>query len=514
MRYASIKDSVILQRSALGPAAIAARANASRLRNLGLRQVPFRNAATLMTTGGSYGRQLLTPPEPMLKGLGAHHRGALSCLCGPGDPKFGALAMPAVVKMGPIPVRMIQLRKSGVPDRVALLDALAVLDRGGMKVLTPEMHLQLAAGLQPLQNALAGFLGSLGLAPVVGAGITGGSVAASGVGTAAATAAGIGGGMMLGQTAIPIPVVGAVVGAVIFEAIHLMQRHVGTAEASWTNKSFLNSLNTVPGRNYTDSSFSEAFKGMMDTNGAVFPGCGPDRHKNPDCILGPLANAIAQGYLNQTVPLSATTAQVFNSVVVPWISSGAGGLIANQTWLLTNPSALPGRLMFQAATDKYLAGQAMTRGDMPAYQNTGAHTLPLVQALQPILQQPTTTTPMVPGAQPAVPPTSLPPATPYTPPPPNVDPLYNPAGGGGVAVLPAIPTGMPPQINYNPPPYPPSSGGVAVGYALPVSPAVLPAATQAGFGAGLPSWAIIGIAMVGLGFLFFKQGPVTSPPKV
>jgi hypothetical protein len=492
MRYASRKDSVILQRSALGPAAIAARVTTSRLRNLGLQQKRFVGPAT-MKHGGSFGA------------LGAHHRGSLSCLCGPGDPGFGALAVPSVVRAGPIAVRMIKLRRAGYTDKAAYYDAILTLHAQGENVVTPEIHLQLAAGLQPLQSGLSGFLGSLGLATVATTGLTAGSVAGSSVGVGAATAVGLGSGVALGQTVIPIPVVGAIIGAVAFEAYQLTRRKVGKAEASWNSAAFKNSLNTTPGSYYSDASFSEAFKGMMDTNGALFPGCGPDRHKNPDCVMGPLAATIAQGYLNQTVPLTATTGQVFQAVVVPWISAGAGGLIKNQNWLLTNPSAQPGRLMFQAATDKYLAGQAMTRGDMPAYGNQGAHTPTLVAALAPMLQQPTTSTPSVAGAAPAVPPSAQPPQTPLVIVPPNSGPP------SVVSTSPALPV---PGSGY----YPPPQSGPAVGSPpMPTLPTVqpgMPTPVAAGFGAGLPSWALLAIAAVGVGFLFFKAEPVKTPPNV
>jgi hypothetical protein len=496
MRYSSHKDSVILQRSALGPAAIAARAQAAKITNLGLKQKRFVSPAT-MARGGSFGA------------LGAHHRGSLSCLCGPGDPGFGALAVPSVVRAGPIAVRMIKLRRAGYTDKAAYYDAILTLHAQGENVVTPEIHLQLAAGLQPLQSGLSGFLGSLGLAPVASTGLTAGSVAGSSVGVGAATAVGLGSGVALGQTVIPIPVVGAIIGAVAFEAYQLTRRKVGKAEASWKSSAFQNSLNTTPGSAYTDQSFSEAFKGMMDTNGNLFTCCGPDRHKNPDQFLGPLAGVVAQGYLNQTVPLTATTSQVFQNVVVPWIKSGAGGLMTNSgtvNWLLTSSASQVGRLMIQGAVDKYLAGQALTRGDMPAYGNQGAHTPTLVQALAPMLQQPTTSTPSVAGAAPAVPPSSLPPQTPLVIVPPNSGPP------SVVATSPALPV---PGSGY----YPPPASGPAVGYStpMPTLPTVtpgMPAPVAAGFGAGLPSWALLAIAAVGVGFLFFKAEPVKTPPNV
>jgi len=83
-------------------------------------------------------------------------------------------------------------------------------------------------------------------------------------------------------------------------------------------------------------------------------------------------------------------------------------------------------------------------------------------------------------------------------------------------VIPAAPTQAPPSA---PPPisYSSPSGSIssnpAIGYPN-APPAALPPVTTAGFGAGIPSCAIIAIAVVGLGFLFFKQSPVSTPPTV
>jgi hypothetical protein len=496
MRYTAKKDSQILKRASMGPAAISAALNR------GLAQRKFVPNTGHMVRGGSMGQQSLS-------GFGNRAErtsGSLSCLCGPGDPGFGALAVPAVVKVGPIAARMMQLRANGATATQAYKDAMLRLYAQGHTKVTPQIHLQLAAGLQPMGSSS---LGAFGLAPIVGAGVTGGSIAGSSVGTAAAGAVGVGGGIALGQTVIPIPVVGAVVGLVAFEAYNLTRRKVGAAEAVWTSQSFLNSLKTTPGSAYTDNSFSEAFKGMMDTNGTLFTCCGADRHKDPDQFMQPLAAAIVNGYMAGAVPLTATTAQVFNNILIPWIQGGASGLMTNAStvnWLLTNPNAAPGRLMIQAAADKYLAGQAMTRGDMPAYGNQGLHTPTLVQALTPWLQAqtPTTNTPTTqtqPGVQPAVTPGDVAPVP--------------------VGVAPVNPTNVPvPPIPT--PSYPDPVGGAAVGYTYPPAPPVsypaatsaLPAATTASVGGGLPTWAMLAIAAVGVGFLFFKSGPVTTPPNV
>lgn len=454
MRYNAPSDTHILRRSALGPAATAAHLLNVHHINRGLQPVRVGMSAEMMRRGGSMGAMGHQAP-----------RGALGCLCGPGDPNFlGAVAVVPQVKIGPIALRMIQLRKAGQTPQAVLLDALTVLDQQKVKTVTPEIHLQLAAGLQPMAATVAvkpiakalpaaprggmlrGF-GSLGLAPVATAGVTGGSLAASSVGVGAATALGIGSGIAIGQTMIPIPVVGAIIGAIVFEAMQLLKRHVGKAEAAWTSPGFYASLRVHNGREYDEKQFSEAFKGMMDTGNNIVPGCGPDRHKNPDCLLGPMAQVIAQGYLKQIVPLSATTSQVFQYVVKPWLQSGAGGLVNWQT-LAGEPTQL---LMLQAATDRYLAGQAMTRGDMPAYSGQGgAHTPSLVQALQPMLQQPVTNQPQVTGV--------LQPVPPYAQvQQPGMQAPNIPVGGGG------------PTSAYNPGTMYAPSGGGGGGYPVPVA---------------------------------------------
>ena len=379
MRYTSAGDSQILRRIARGPAASALLARRIADINQGLPQLRYGSAG--ITRGGSFGA--------MVHDVGQNYQ-ALGC-CGLGS--LGAVPASNVVRIGPIAARIIALRKSGMSPKLAMLDAIATLNAQGAKVITPEIHLQLAAGLQKISGlaGLNGFLGSLGLAPVIGAGLTAGSVAGSSVGAAAATAAGIGSGMLIGQTAIPIPLVGAAIGAIVFEAAHLLQRHVGKAEAAWNNQAFYNSLKVMNGRDYDEHQFSEAFKGMMDTGNNIVPGCGADRHKNPDCLLGPMANVIAQAYLSRRVPLSATTRDVYAAAVQPWLASGAGRLV-NWSNLSKEPIQ---QSMMMAATDRYLAGQPMTRGDMASYGNQGAKTPTLVQALQPILQQPTTTNPQL-----------------------------------------------------------------------------------------------------------------------
>jgi hypothetical protein len=474
-----------MRRAAMGPAAIAARAQNIKKVNLGIPQNRFTGInAAMMTKGGSLG----------CCGLGSYLSGDI----------------PPQVVIGPMARRMINLRQKGVNDHIVLLDAITTLHQRGVRTIDPATHLQLAAGLQPMEAYTSGGgLGSLGDSTTVksgaGAAITGGSAAASSVGVSALTAIG------LAQTAIPIPVIGAAIGVVVWAALHFSQRHVGAAEASWTSPGFYASLNKMNGRDYDEKQFSEAFKGMMDTGNNIVPGCGADRHKDPDCLLGPMANVIAQGYLSSAVPLTATTSQVFNTVVKPWLASGAGGLV-NWRTLAGEPIQM---LMMQAATDRYLAGQAMTRGDMPSYGNIGAHTPTLFQALQPILAQaaPSTTTPQVAAAPTAVGPVYLP----ASPPTSN---MQDPSAGGAPPIFPVpnVASGGSSVMPSYPPSSYSSSGGPAIGtQMLPGQSAPITTGlpiTAAGFGGGLPNWAVIGIAVVGLGFLFFKQGPVTSAPKV
>lgn len=366
-------DGQILQRASLGPAAVAARAQRSRMTNLGIPQRRFSS----MTRGGSLGAMGCCG----VGGPGSNGTGLGSTLS-------GNIAPPVII--GPLAARMISLRRSGVAPQIALLDAITMLHAQGVKTVTPTIHLQLAAGLQPLPSqGLSGLGDSSTIKSGASSAITGASVGASAIGASAASGLGIGAGLALGQTVIPIPVVGAVIGVIVWAAMHFSQRHVGKAEASWTSPGFYQSLRTMNGRDYDEKQFSESFKGMMDTGNNIVPGCGPDRHKNPDCLLGPMAGVIAQGYLSGAVPLTATTGQVFQTVVRPWLQSGAGGLV-NWKNLAGESTQL---LMLQAAADRYLAGQAMTRGDMPSYGNAGAKTPTLLQALQSILQQPTTTIP-------------------------------------------------------------------------------------------------------------------------
>lgn len=306
------------------------------------------------------------------------------CQCSPKPvgARLGFLGVTAPAKTVAIPINtntqtvalMRGMIARGIAPKLVLLAGLRDLQSRGHTMINAQNQAELITGLANSPRKL-GALGigidSQSLQTTQGGAATGatvGSAIVPGIGTA----------------------IGLVIGAVIGTAAHLLVRHVGKAEASWKSPGFYASLNTTPGREYDERQFSEAFKGMMDTGNNIVPGCGPDRHKNPDCLLGPLANVVAQAYLSGAVPLNATTEQVFAQVVIPWFQTGAGGLI-NWANLSREPTQL---LMMKAATDRYLAGQAMTRGDMPSYQNQGAKTPSLVQVLQPILQTSSPPTPL------------------------------------------------------------------------------------------------------------------------
>lgn len=320
--------------------------------------VPYRSSRPLRGSYSQFGAMGCPPTAVGRSPLGMMGAAAV------GVAAPAAIAAPLTAAVGPLAQSMRAMLAKGMAPKLVLLSAMQQLQKQGEKIITADIQNQLKLGLT---NPAGKFLGSLGYG---GSGVTS---AAGG----ATTGASLG-------SAFPVvgTVIGAAVGAIVGEAAHLLQRHVGKAEASWTSPGFYASLNNTQGRDYDEKQFSEAFKGMMDTGNNIVPGCGADRHKDPDCLLGPMANIIAQGYLTGVVPLSATTQDVFSKVVVPWLQTGVGGLV-NWKTLATEPVQM---LMMKAAADRYLAGEAMTRGDMPAYQNQGKKTPSLVQMLGPILQ--------------------------------------------------------------------------------------------------------------------------------
>jgi hypothetical protein len=190
------------------------------------------------------------------------------------------------------------------------------------------------------------------------------------------------------------PVVGTVIGAAVGAVLGAVGSLFGPAKEgqaaeTWDDMVKNAYLFKTLGRQFDERYFAEALKGMMDKGNNAWPGCGKDGYKNPDCFAGPLAQTIVKGYLNKTVPLSATTAQVYNSVVVPWLQSGAGGIFTWAPYAAEN--AANGNIqgsMVTALVDRYLAGLPVTRADMPEYAGQGYtdHEPALNVALAPLLQ--------------------------------------------------------------------------------------------------------------------------------
>lgn len=190
------------------------------------------------------------------------------------------------------------------------------------------------------------------------------------------------------------PVVGTVIGAAVGAVLGAVGSLFGPAKEgqaaeTWDDMVANAYLFKTLGRQFDERYFAEALKGMMDKGNNAWPGCGKDGYKNPDCFAGPLAQTIVKGYLAKTVPLSATTAQVYNSVVVPWLKAGAGGIFTWAPYAAEN--AANGNIqgsMVTALVDRYLAGLPVTRADMPEYAGQGYtdHEPALNVALAPLLQ--------------------------------------------------------------------------------------------------------------------------------
>ena len=195
-------------------------------------------------------------------------------------------------------------------------------------------------------------------------GIVGGAIAA-GSGVAAGAAAGS-----------VVPIVGTAIGAVLGFAIGKFfgPAKLGQASIVWNDMVAHQYLQQQRGAAFDERYFAEAMKGAMDEGNNVWPGCGPDRHKNPDCFYGPLAALIRSAYVSGRVPVNATTLQVWQSVVLPWLQSGANGSVNWQ-----NLSHEPGQpvnntlqmLLIEGAVDRYINGLPITRADMPEYQGQG-----------------------------------------------------------------------------------------------------------------------------------------------
>jgi hypothetical protein len=350
--------------------------------------------------------------------------------------------------------------------------------------------------------------GSLGLSQDAGA-------AVKGVSTGASIASTIGAGAAAGSV---VPVVGTVIGAVIGAGIlaaQFLKPKLGAASKGWNDIVQRGLLNSLSGRDFDERTWSEGFKGMMDEGMNVFGTfCGPDRHQNPDCFAVPLSKVIQQGYLTGKVPLSATTMDVYNYVILPWLQSGAGGQIR---WNVLQGEPTQQKMIL-AMADRYLAGYPIARGDMTSYlKDPGragySHTVPLGTALAPLLAKL-----QAPGAKPVVSPTGavsypLVSSAPVTvtglsPIGTAVVPVDQTAalmrqmmaqGASQTQAMQAAMASLQSQgVNT-------SSPQVQQQLASDMTSATNP--TMSGFGAGLPTWLMMGIAAVGLGFVFFRQGP-------
>jgi hypothetical protein len=161
-----------------------------------------------------------------------------------------------------------------------------------------------------------------------------------------------------------VPVVGTLVGAVlggIGGAISSLfgSGKKGAASGSWDQLTKSNALQSTPGRDFSSKSWSEAFKGMLDEGNNIFAGGGKDRHKDPDALAKPLEQQV-QGAMAKLGP-NATTDQVYNQVIVPWMQSSGSGL--NWNVLKNEPQQ---QLMIKSAVDRVLAGEPIVRSEMQA----------------------------------------------------------------------------------------------------------------------------------------------------
>jgi hypothetical protein len=161
-----------------------------------------------------------------------------------------------------------------------------------------------------------------------------------------------------------IPVVGTVIGAVVGGILGAVSSAFGSgkpgaAAGSWNQLTASNALSSTPGRNFTSQSWSEAFKGMLDEGNNIFSGGGADRHKDPDALAKPLEAQIKSG-MAQLGP-SATTDQVYNQVIVPWMQTSGSGL--NWSVLKNEPQQ---QLMIKSAVDRVLAGEPIVRTEIDA----------------------------------------------------------------------------------------------------------------------------------------------------
>jgi hypothetical protein len=201
------------------------------------------------------------------------------------------------------------------------------------------------------------------------------------------------------------PVVGTAIGAAVGAVVGAIGSLFGPAKegqaaTTWDDMVKQGYLFKNSGRSFDERYFAEAMKGAMDKGNNAWSGCGKDGYKNPDCFYGPMAKVIVQGYLTKKVPLSASTADVYNDVVTPWLKSGAAGLFTYAPFAAENASNgnIQG-LLVQGVVDRYLSGLPITRADMVEYDGQGYtdHEPALNVALASLL---TTTT--APSASPSV----------------------------------------------------------------------------------------------------------------
>src|SRR5271165_1389630 len=127
-----------------------------------------------------------------------------------------------------------------------------------------------------------------------------------------------------------VPVIGTAVGAIVGGAIGLIgsvfgPAKLGQAAVTWNDCTAHRYLLTQRGIQFDERYFGECLKGAMDEGNNIWPGGGPDGHKNPDAFYGPMCQQIIQGYMANAVQLTANASQVYAQLVVPWLSRGANG---------------------------------------------------------------------------------------------------------------------------------------------------------------------------------------------
>lgn len=165
-----------------------------------------------------------------------------------------------------------------------------------------------------------------------------------------------------------VPGVGTLIGAVIGGALGAISSVFGSgkkgaAAGSWDQLTKSDALKSTPGRNFDEKSWGEAFKGMLDEGNNIFAGGGSDRHKDPDALAKPL-EAQVKSAMSKLGP-NATTDQVYNQAIVPWMQSTSSGLDWNV--LQNEPTQ---QAMIRSAVDRVLAGEPIVRSEMSSYSPT------------------------------------------------------------------------------------------------------------------------------------------------